>query len=294
MFGSSILDTAIGLVFIYLVLSLTCTALNEWIAGMLSRRSKTLYEGLQTLLWDPKEPNLLASFYAHPLVQDLHVADKKPSYIEPRTFSLVILDLLVPSDPGAPRTMASVREAVAKLPADSSSRKTLSILLDDAGDSLTTLERSMDAWFNGAMDRVAGWYKKRTQTIVLAIAALICILANADTITIATALANNTALRESIVAQARVYAENNKGSQTAPTPEDVETQVKNLQKVGVPLGWASPPWRSLAFPLGWLNKLAGLALTTFAVSLGAPFWFDLLNKFMNIRSAGKAPDEKSK
>jgi hypothetical protein len=43
-----------------------------------------------------------------------------------------------------------------------------------------------------------------------------------------------------------------------------------------------------------LNKLAGLALTTFAVSLGAPFWFDLLNKFMNIRSAGKAPDEKSK
>ena len=99
---------------------------RERVAGM-SGYAKTLYEGLQTLLWDPKEPNLLASFYAHPLVQDLHVADKKPSYIEPRTFSLVILDLLVPSDPGASRTMASVREAVAKLPADSSSRKTMSI-----------------------------------------------------------------------------------------------------------------------------------------------------------------------
>jgi hypothetical protein len=169
----------------------------------------------------------------------------------------------------------------------------MSILLDEAGDSLTKLEQSMDAWFNGAMDRVAGWYKKRTQSTVLILAALICILANADTITIATALANNTAVRESIVAQAKVFAENNK-AQTAMKPEDIEAQVKNLQKVGVPLGWASPPWESLAFPLGWLNKIAGLALTTFAVSLGAPFWFDLLNKFMNIRSAGKAPDEKQK
>jgi hypothetical protein len=39
--------------------------------------------------------------------------------------------------------------------------------------------------------------------------------------------------------------------------------------------------------IGWL-------LTGFAASLGAPFWFDLLNKFMNLRSAGKAPEEKPK
>ena len=66
MFGLNILDTAIGLVFVYLMLSLVCTALNEWIASMLSRRSKTLYEGLKTLLWDAKLPSLLADFYAHP------------------------------------------------------------------------------------------------------------------------------------------------------------------------------------------------------------------------------------
>ena len=36
--------------------------------------------------------------------------------------------------------------------------------------------------------------------------------------------------------------------------------------------------------LGWL-------LTSIAVSLGAPFWFDTLNRFMNIRNAGRAPDE---
>ncbi|TMC39323.1 MAG: hypothetical protein E6J31_09295, partial [Chloroflexi bacterium] len=33
----------------------------------------------------------------------------------------------------------------------------------------------------------------------------------------------------------------------------------------------------------------GLLATTFAVSLGAPFWFDLLNKFMAFRSSGTPP-----
>jgi hypothetical protein len=290
MFGLNILDTAIGLVFVYLMLSLVCTALNEWIASMLSRRSKTLYEGLKTLLWDPRFPSLLADFYAHPLVQDLHVADKKPAYVQPQTFSLVCLDLLVPSDPGAPRTIAAVRQDDANLPADSTTRKTMSILLDQCGDNLFNLQQSMDVWFNGAMDRVSGWYKQRTQVIVLTIAALITIATNADTFAIATALANNSALREVVVAQARTYTEAQKSPDAAPANQQaLNKDIANLQQLGVPLGWKSMPaqW-------DWLNKVAGLALTAFAVSLGAPFWFDLLNRFMNIRAAGKNPNEKAK
>ncbi|MBX3257279.1 MAG: hypothetical protein KF862_24345 [Chitinophagaceae bacterium] len=37
--------------------------------------------------------------------------------------------------------------------------------------------------------------------------------------------------------------------------------------------------------------LIGFLITAFAVSFGAPFWFDLLNKFVNIRSSGKSPGE---
>ena len=291
----SILETAIGLVFVYALLSLVCTALNEWFAGMLNRRSMTLWRGLRTLLEDPQKATLLGDFYKHPLVQDLHVADRKPSYVEPKTFSLVLLDLLAPSDPRASRTIASVRQAVANLPADSTTRKTLSILLDESEDNLIRLQGNIEAWFNSAMDRVSGWYKQRTQIIVLAIASLVCIVANADTIAIATALANNSALRESIVAQARAYAETSKGAPALPAePAQLEAQVGKLQKLGIPLGWGSTPWRSPSSPSDYLNKLAGLALTAFAVSLGAPFWFDLLNRFMNIRVGGKSPDEKAR
>jgi hypothetical protein len=42
------------------------------------------------------------------------------------------------------------------------------------------------------------------------------------------------------------------------------------------------------------SKLIGVLLTMFALSLGAPFWFDLLNKIVNLRAAGRAPETKPK
>ena len=39
--------------------------------------------------------------------------------------------------------------------------------------------------------------------------------------------------------------------------------------------------------LGWL-------LTAAALSLGAPFWFDLLKKFINLRGAGQKPAREDK
>jgi len=44
----------------------------------------------------------------------------------------------------------------------------------------------------------------------------------------------------------------------------------------------------------WAERIIGWLLTILAVSLGAPFWFDVLNRFMNLRSAGNAPSEKGK
>jgi len=39
------------------------------------------------------------------------------------------------------------------------------------------------------------------------------------------------------------------------------------------------------------ENIFGFIITALAISLGAPFWFDLLNKFINLRSAGKKPEE---
>jgi hypothetical protein len=72
------------------------------------------------------------------------------------------------------------------------------------------------------------------------------------------------------------------------------------------LGWAGPvdprattynPEDPRRFPRGgndWVIKLLGLLVTTLAATLGAPFWFDVLNKIINIRSTGPSPNETAK
>jgi hypothetical protein len=82
--------------------------------------------------------------------------------------------------------------------------------------------------------------------------------------------------------------------------KQVENAVGGLGDLGIPLGWTDPfnaSKKLICTSRGWLimaTKLLGLLLTAFAASLGAPFWFDVLNKFMSVRSAGKAPEEKPK
>lgn len=51
------------------------------------------------------------------------------------------------------------------------------------------------------------------------------------------------------------------------------------------------------FPIDWssgLAKFAGLMMTGAAAAQGAPFWFDILKKLINVRSAGPNPAEKEK
>lgn len=303
MFGMQILDIAIGLIFIYLILALTCTAINELFAGWFDRRSKNLVMGIRNLLQDSKERDsksnkddensLVSKFYSHPLIKSLEEKGAKPSYIPSRTFALTLLDIIAPATPGGSKTIADVRGAVDKF-SNAEVRKSLLVLIDEAEGDLNKVQENIEIWFNNSMDRVSGWYKKRTQTIILLIAIALVGFLNADTIRISKALANNSALREAIVAQAQEYAKSNQaaGNSTATPQARIQENVDKLQQLGVPLGYEGEGWPK-GFD-GWLSKVLGLMLTAAAASLGAPFWFDILNKFINIRAAGKSPDEMAK
>jgi hypothetical protein len=78
--------------------------------------------------------------------------------------------------------------------------------------------------------------------------------------------------------------------------------IDSLGSRGLPIGWPPVPASETAEWYGpmmyrarlGLAHLPGLLLTIVAVSLGAPFWFDMLNKVVNIRAAGRAPEEKPK
>jgi hypothetical protein len=313
MFGLQILDIAIGLIFVYLLLSLICTATSELLAGLFNRRSRNLFMGIRGLLedeavkdpGDPKGKGLVDLFYAHPLIKALSgrqtrgEAKSKPSYIPSRTFALALLDIIEPANPDKDRKIDDIRAAIKALPGDSDIRRTLLILLDEAKSDLGNLQKGIETWFNNAMDRVSGWYKRRTQVIVFVIAVIVTSVANADTIQIAKTLANDAALREALVAQAQEFAKNpppaSQGAGAQPQTDTsagariIRENAVTLKNLGLKLGWQDESRAQI----DWVSKIFGLLLTALAVSMGAPFWFDMLNKIISVRSAGKEPKKET-
>jgi hypothetical protein len=140
------------------------------------------------------------------------------------------------------------------------------------------------------MDRVAGRYRRRTHWIVIGIATVITLALNINTITIVRALEQDTALRQSIVERASTTSTN--ASLTGEQAKD------ELNKVSLPIGWRNVVWPQRGQwttgenVVAGMMSLAGWLLTIFGISLGAPFWFDVLNKFMVVRATVK-PTEKS-
>jgi len=72
----------------------------------------------------------------------------------------------------------------------------------------------------------------------------------------------------------------------------------NMQGTGLPMGWGEQQRQYFfgdqnSLLIGnSLTALAGWIITALAASLGAPFWFDTLNRFVDIRGVGRAPEEK--
>src|SRR5215831_1923652 len=165
MFGSQVLDVAVGLIFIFLLLSLAVTALNELVAAWLKRRSATLWKGLVTLLGSE---DFAKAVRAHPLISSLsQTAGGMPSYIPSRTFVLALLDGLTPNGTPPPATLQEVAAALKVLPVDQKQLATiLNVLLQDARGSMEEFKKALEQWFDNSMERVSGWYKRETQWIL--------------------------------------------------------------------------------------------------------------------------------
>ncbi len=307
MFGSTTLEVAIGIVFVYLLLSLICSALNEWIARGLAMRSNTLEDGLRNLLNDPEGEGLTKQLYQHPLIKTLARQGwfdrlvgrhSKPSYIPSSIFALALLDLVMSaggaSAADGPRTFAELREAVAKLP-DNELRGALLPLIDKAEGNIQKARENVEEWFNSAMDRVSGWYKRKVQLILLILALGTSAFLNADTIMIANSLSRDVTMRAAIVASAQEMVRQTLPADVEQPPLTwIEQLQAEFQRLQLPIGWSSIPGDPREVPrtpTDWVMKIAGLLITTLAVSLGAPFWFDVLNKLVNLRSEGKRPEE---
>jgi hypothetical protein len=233
---------------------------------------------------------------------------------------------------GAPgESLAGLRTLALALPTERLQRAMVSAI-DQAEGDLAALKTNLETWFNGTMDRVSGWYKRRTQIVLFIIGIAIAAGFNVDAIYLTSRMSHDGTLRQLVVAEAEKAT-----VADLDTATSVKARADALVNLNLPIGWFAsgpecvekgrsdqnnlpvcrPAWSYLTpqlactldgpspadgtpdcarplewFVAKWLGMGAGWLITAFAVLLGAPFWFDVLNKLMVIRATVK-PTEKS-
>ena len=326
MFGSETLEVAIGLAVLFSFMSLFASAARETIEAWYQDRGLLIHKAMAELFSADGDENspTLAQFYnsiaISPLFRGAYkgVKGKLPSYITPGNFSNTIIDMARQEANVAPGTPMAVW--IDKL-GDTRISQLVRLAFQSSGKDPDKTRAFLESWFNSQMDRVAGWYKRSTHVILLIIGFLSAVALNVDAVAITKHLYRNDAVREVIVAHAQskppatLSANSTPAAPPPPTDQSqaMASQVGELRDYGFPIGWswqsqwptpdpqcaldtAATPGKPCALDTMGVSAILlmvfGWLVTAFGISLGAPFWFDVLNKFMVVRSTVK-PNEKS-
>ena len=337
MFGSTTLDVAIGLIFLFLMLSFLVSSAREILEAWLQSRAAHLERGIRELLDDRDGTGFAKQLYDHPLIAALYRgayhpehaaadpsrpdggwpslrrASNLPAYIPARNFAVALLDLARQTGAGpaaldSPPALDQIRSSAANI-ANDRVRGALLVAIDHAKGDLDEARANLENWYDSAMDRVSGWYRKQTQWILFGGGLLAAVALNIDTIHIAQELYRNNSMRSVIVAEAEALVQQSQAAGLDPSNlnavraalgcSETETAAalasgqscpqRRLSNLGFPIGWSVTDAGGLNFRV---SSIPGWLITALAIALGAPFWFDVLNKVMVIRSTVK-PHEKS-
>ncbi len=293
MFSSTVLETAIGLVFCFASISVVASTLYEGIASLLGMRAKTLLDGVKELL--NHDDSLILGIYNHALVnprsngkattdpnakptdppKPMTVGAQKssainpsvkPSYIDPKNFALAFMDTLeaVPGD------WRALQKRIEDMQGNEQIKRLLQGMFARANYDMVKFRDELAGWFDDAMDRVSGVYKRRSQLFTFVIALVVAAVLNVDTFALFAKLWQQT----SGIAGLPVSSST-----------DATNALKNLQDL--PVGWSGLT-HSVPTPV----KIFGFVVTAISALFGAPFWFDILQRLVNVRGTGQKPGEK--
>jgi len=169
-------------------------------------------------------------------------------------------------------------------------------------ESLDLLRKEIETNFDQSMERAAGVYKRNAKGVAFLIGCILAVGANADTFYIINRLSKDSVLRETIVTRSVEIA-----PQTSNV-KDVSNIDANqaLNGITLPVGWSKnnlqeqmfckqndvecnqfqidglPVFKIISVIMGWF-------ITGIAIAMGAPFWFDLLGRIVNVRNTGRSP-----
>jgi hypothetical protein len=318
-----VLGVAIGIAVVCLLLSIIASHVQEVWATYSARRALVLEEAIVKMLGNDR---LAKEFFSHPLIQTISFSvprswwrrkapqQPRPTYIASALFSRVLFATLA-EEQG--KDGVSLPQLIRNLPPSDLQRRLQAIVVG-AGNDAQACALAIEQWYDGTMDRINGFYKKNTQWMLLTLGIILAVICNANLFTITEKLWTSEDARAALNATAQMYSCKD-GAKCNSDYNQARSQIADQLENYLPLGYhgaglraywggigsgiaargrewkrSDSHWHAWPEPLGdWLYHLAGWGLTGIAVSLGAPFWFDAVNKLINIRLAGDKPPRAS-
>ena len=147
--------------------------------------------------------------------------------------------------------------------------------------------------------------QRQVQVALLVIGIIIAIAFDVDSIEIERILVNNNQARNQMTTLATTFIQHNPDSLKSFSPSIYDSTQKNLNALAdtatsiiqsdianankiLGLNWGSKS-EYVGSLKCFFSKVIGWLITALAISLGAPFWFDLLNRFVKLRGTGTPP-----
>jgi hypothetical protein len=269
---------------------------NQGVAGQLSTRKLTLGETTGT----GSLPTITSkSGSKRPQLRSL------PSYISARSFADAVIDLVVPNAQGQ-TTMDDIQTNLQVLP--DPFKTSLEALVKNANGDVSKFRTSVEQWYDDHMDRVSGWYKRRTASITLVVGAIIVVILNLNALTIGRTLYTENAVSAAVSTVAAKTTSCSSADQSCLA--NLDSELSAAAASGLPVGWGTVRactqkgvvcgwWerRGILSPFGGdgsqaaqvLLVLLGFLIMIFALLPGAQFWFGLLTKLNTLRATGPPP-----
>ena len=327
MLFSTVINLVILLSFIYFIGSLILSAFNEAIIGALYRHRHLETSFKEIFFSDDWKTFVEGTLTKSPHIESLMTTKGRfPTYIPARNFILAIIDKI--RTEGGNYTKDTLLAAIDKTTLPASFKTILTDLAARAvnnADPIKEFEQSIETFYTNTMDRISGKYKRRIRRSLLFVGFFTATILNIDTIKIVndgladtdkldkavdniTAQVSHINVNDSVVSitdssgkiifsQTPKYDTAYNDNATVKTAkEKTKTLVINYEKTtGFKLGYKSfDDGRKDWFSRGgghFIIKFIGILLTALALQLGSNYWFDTMNKFVNVRAAGKKPDE---
>lgn len=282
--SGSLIDVVVSLVLVYMLTALICSAVREFFASAFQLRQKALARTIRDLCGENEDPcvtnNLAGRILDHPAIRKLRMPGKAgPSYLSARLFAGALLAELTALAEAAGAVRPKIADLVAAAP-NQDLQRTLGLFAQETGLDRPAFRQRIEDWYDDAMDRVTGWYRRRSQAWILTFAALVAVLLNIDTLEIA-----------------RIIWMGSAAADLATPAPDASLLTAGS---GLPIGWSvaedgrpwAMGWAVLSGILAHPSKLLGFAITAVAVSLTADLWFSLMRRRGALRAAGAVPERR--